>query len=125
MTNQCFAQLKTLLLPFEKSLWVVHNKPDNYYLHTRPTTQNAKGEFFGAVLQKKLYTSYHLMPVYYNPLLLQKIGKALKAHMQGKSCFNFRNVDDHMLQELNVLTRHAFEDYIRLGRISKSKAADM
>ena len=52
----------------------------------------------------KAYVSFHLMGVYGNPKLLDVCSSELKAHMQGKSCFNFKIVDEPLFQELARLT---------------------
>ncbi len=52
----------------------------------------------------KGYVSYHLMPVYACPKLLDGLSAKLKARMQGKSCFNFKAIDEPLFQELEQLT---------------------
>ena len=49
--------------------------------------------WFGGVRSGKAYVSYHLMPVYSHPALLEAISPALRRRMQGKSCFNFKAPD--------------------------------
>lgn len=61
--------------------------------------------WFGSVRSGKAYVSYHLMPVYMYPDLLEGISPALKARMQGKSCFNFKRVDEALFDEIDRLTR--------------------
>jgi hypothetical protein len=61
--------------------------------------------WFGGVRQGKAYVSYHLMPVYTHPALLETISPALKKRMQGKSCFNFKVADAGLFDELEALTR--------------------
>lgn len=61
-------------------------------------------EFFGAVMRKKSKVAYHLMPVYRDPGLLDDLDPALRKRMQGKSCFNFTNVDEALFSELADLT---------------------
>jgi len=51
------------------------------------------------------------MPVYAFPDLLKGISPALKKRMQGKSCFNFTEIDDEMLAELAALTKRGFERF--------------
>lgn len=60
--------------------------------------------WFGGVQLRKKYVSYHLMPVYVFPELLGGASAGLKKRMQGKSCFNFRRVDEQLFQELARLT---------------------
>lgn len=61
-------------------------------------------EFFGAVMRKKSQVAYHLMPVYRDPDLLNDLDPALHKRMQGKSCFNFTQVDETLFSELAELT---------------------
>ena len=116
-TSEIFANLKSILQPYEPPLSVVHNKSDHYYLNTPTTETNRKAEFFGAVQIKKSYVSYHLMPVYYYPELLSDISPELRNRMQGKSCFNFKTKDDLLLTELSSLTKTSFNKYKFLNKI--------
>lgn len=53
----------------------------------------------------KAYVSYHLMSVYACPDLLKTMTPELKKRMQGKSCFNFKEVDETLFKELARLTK--------------------
>jgi hypothetical protein len=67
----------------------------------------------------KNYVSCHLMGVYGNPKLLAGCSKELKARMQGKSCFNFKTVDEPLLAELEQLTRRSLEGMRKAGYIGE------
>src|SRR5690349_18419115 len=95
-----FVRLKALLSPFAPNLHVTDDGPAGYSLNTPFVEQYKKELFFGAVQVKKNYVSYHLMPVYMFPDLLADMSPQLKKRMQGKSCFNFTNVDDQTVAEL-------------------------
>lgn len=112
-----FNKLKPYLALFESKLSVKHNKTDNYYLNTLPTATNKKSEFFGAVQIKKSYVAFHLMPLYYYPELLDNVSQELKNKMQGKSCFNFKSIDNKLFAELNALTKVCFKKYKTLNKI--------
>ena len=45
------------------------------------------------------------MPVYTCPELVRDLSPALKKRMQGKSCFNFKSIDDDAIEELTQLTK--------------------
>jgi hypothetical protein len=62
----------------------------------------------------KSYVSFHHMGVYARPELLRDISKKLKGRIQGKSCFNFRSIDDELFEELEALTIRAFEAFQNL-----------
>ena len=51
------------------------------------------------------------MPVYMYPELLKDMSPELKRHMQGKSCFNFKNVEPDLIRELDDLTRKVVEKF--------------
>ena len=112
-----FQKLKKLLKNYEAQLTVLHDKEDNYYLNTPVTATNKKAEFFGAVQIKKSYVAYHLMPVYYYPEMLQDLSKDLKDRMQGKSCFNFKEMDEKLYKELSALTKKCFVQYQSLKKV--------
>ena len=78
-----------------------------------PANEASKGRevWFGAVGERKNYVSYHLMPVYAFPDLLKKVSPELKARMQGKSCFNFKEVDDKLFAELARLTEEGYQRF--------------
>lgn len=59
----------------------------------------------------KAYVSFHHMAVYARPDLLKGISKELKARMQGKSCFNFKAVDQALFAELENLTIKGFDAF--------------
>ena len=61
------------------------------------------------------YVSYHLMPVYACPNLVANLSEGLKARMQGKSCFNFRTVDEALFRELDELTGHGLKAFREAG----------
>ncbi len=52
----------------------------------------------------KSYVSYHLMGVQEDASGSGALSKALEARMQGKTCFNFKSVDDALFAELRQLT---------------------
>jgi hypothetical protein len=100
-----FQRLKTILEPYASRMIVVHDTGNNYYLDTTCEMKNKQRMFFGAVRLGKAYVSFHLMPVYCCPDLLETISPELNKHMQGKSCFNFKSVDEKLFRELTALTK--------------------
>jgi hypothetical protein len=94
------------------------DKP-NQYEFIGPATTRSRGKevWFGAVRIGKNYVSYHLMPVYACPDLLKEISPALKKRMQGKSCFNFTQVDEKLFKELADLTEQGYKRFKKEGFI--------
>jgi hypothetical protein len=106
-----FGQLRAILKKHEKNC-IVHQDTDaDYYLNTKKLDKNKKPLFFGATSIKKGYVSLYLMPVYYFPDLLDEISPELKAHMQGKSCFNFKTIEPALFKELAALAKKGAERF--------------
>ncbi len=99
-----FVRLKAILEPYQARLVVAADGADGYQLNTPYAAPYKRELFFGAVKTGKAYVSFHLMPVYMFPDLLDSVSPALKKRMQGKSCFNFKTVDETLLTELTELT---------------------
>lgn len=106
-----FDTLKAILRPYEESPAVERDQPGDYSLNTHFIGPNKKPLFFGAVTIRKNYVSFHLMPVYVFPVLLEGVSPELKKRMQGKSCFNFRKLDEDILTELAQLTQKGYERF--------------
>jgi hypothetical protein len=101
--QETFEKLKAILKPFEAKLHVVHDTDKGYYLDTHYVMKNKQRLFFAAVRVGKAYVSFHLLPVYASPDLSKSISPELKKRMQGKSCFNFKTVDEKLFKELSKL----------------------
>jgi hypothetical protein len=52
------------------------------------------------------------------------MSKELKARMQGKTCFNFKTIDEALFQELEQLTVASFTDFKKAGFISENKTSE-
>lgn len=113
-----FKALRAVLAPYASTLVVQTDTATELYLDTRHTQKNGKPLFFGAVQVKKGFVSYHLMPVYAQPALLDHVSPELKARMQGKSCFNFKAPDPALFAELAALTRAGYDSYRQQGFVS-------
>jgi hypothetical protein len=109
-----FAKLRVVFTEQVGQFSVMADTPVEYTLVTKapsPFPQH-KGHpmWFGAVRLGKAYVSFHLMPLYMNPALTKTISPALKKHMQGKACFNFKtDPEPDMLTELKGLTKAAIK----------------
>ena len=106
-----FGQLRALLEPYAGRLVVRSDDPENFCLYTGHVPRYGKDLLFGAVQIKKNYVSYHLFPVYMFPDLLDGLPAPLRARMQGKSCFNFKALDEHLLSHLDRLTQRGFDRF--------------
>ena len=104
-----FTQLKQIIEPYAPKLTVTVDTPHAYSLDGPYSEKWKKVLFFSSVQIKKNYVSFYLMPVYMYPELLTDISLALKKHMQGKSCFNFKKVEPDLFKELEELTQSSVE----------------
>jgi hypothetical protein len=104
-----FTRLRAILQEHASKFHVSVDKADHYCLEI-PYSKMFKKSFPVAwVKLSKSYVSFHYMPVYFAPTLQKSLSPGLKARMQGKSCFNFKTVDDALFEELRQLTRKGFE----------------
>jgi hypothetical protein len=103
--EKVFAKLKSILQPYVKKMDVAHDSPTYYQLNTRYIMKNKQPLCFGGVRLGKAYVSFYLMSVYASPDLLKSMSPELKQRMQGKSCFNFKEIDEKLFKELARLTR--------------------
>lgn len=99
-----FAVLRPLLAKHTEGLIVTRDEANWFSLDTPHVMKNKLRLFFGSVQIKKNYVSYHLMAVYSDPDLLDGVSGPLKKRMQGKSCFNFKKIDEPLFDELSALT---------------------
>lgn len=109
--TEVFTALKPVFAKYEKRLFVKTDRPDQYYLETKSRSWQGERMFFGAVRVGKAYVSVHLMPVYSYPELLKGMPSGLKKRMQGKSCFNFTNVDREAIGQLRDLVAAGFKKF--------------
>jgi hypothetical protein len=112
-----FAGLRAIMDPYARSLERAVDRDDELSLNTRHLQSSGTPLWFGGVQVKKRYVSYHLMPVYVNPALLDAVSPALRKRMQGKSCFNFTKEDPALFEELAALTQAGFDDYRAKGYV--------
>jgi hypothetical protein len=115
--NSVFKSLKNVLALYEQNLKVTSNTATSYNLYAGYSEKYKRDIYFGGVEIKKNYVSFHLMPVYVNPKLLKGISPELKKRMQGKSCFNFKKIDETLFNELSDLTKLGVEFYMKNGML--------
>ena len=67
--------------PLEGALVLNTDQPERYYLDTQRRRADGYVFAFGGVEIKKNYVSYHLLPIYEHPALLEGISERLKKRM--------------------------------------------
>jgi len=113
-----FARLRAILQSHIGSHRVKEDSPTCYCLEggVHPTHKTPMP--IAWVQIGKAYVSYHLLPVYGYPKLLDRCSVKLKGRMQGKSCFNFKVVDDALFSELDQLTGQGFAAFKKAAFLS-------
>ena len=104
--------LRAMMKSFSDSLVVKADSKDGLMLVGPNPDIKGRELWFGGVEIKKNYVSYHLMPVYMNPGLLDDLSPELRKRMQGKSCFNFKKVDEKLFSDLRDLTKKGHDWFV-------------
>lgn len=120
--TEVFGRLKAILLPYAKEMDVAQDTPSGYLLNARHIMKNKQPLCFGGVRLGKNYVSFYLMSIYVSPQEMKKMSPELKKRMQGKSCFNFKSVDEKLFRELAKLTKTGavrFSDEKFIDRLRK------
>jgi hypothetical protein len=110
-----FAELKTVMAPYAAKLVKMKDDATELAVDTSHVQKNKKPLFFGAVRIGRGCVSYHLMPVYVKPELLNGLSAELRRRMQGKSCFNFKKIDKALFEELAALTEAGYLSFRQQG----------
>ena len=104
-----FTRLRAILQEHAPKFRVSVDTADHYCLEIPYSKMFKKAFPVAWVNVSKSYVSFHYMPVYFAPTLQKGLSSKLKARMQGKSCFNFKTVDEALFEELRQLTIKGFE----------------
>lgn len=104
-------RLRGILHAYVPPMLVTADGPGGYTLNVdRPDIPEPQ-RYLGGVRVGKRYVSFYLMPVYAFPELLNDISPELRKHMQGKSCFNFKRVEEPLMRELADLVDRGIARY--------------
>lgn len=127
-----FARLREILEKHSAGLTVRADTPGHYCL--AGSAGHAALRAWGGKVKRpmlpvawvqsgKAYVSYHLMGVYASARLRDGMSKELKARMQGKSCFNFKAVNESLFKELEDVTAQSIADFRKAGFVAEGKPA--
>ena len=114
---EVFNELRKIYAKYIKKLIATIDREDKLYLNTKFIMKNNQPMYFGGLDIKKNYVSFHLMPIYVFPELLDSISPDLKKRMQGKSCFNFKIIDKDLFKELKTLVDTSYKKFVDEGYI--------
>ncbi len=104
-----FERLRAILEPYGRRMHVIDDNRTWFSVDMAPEGERNPTTWFAGVRFGKAYVSYYLMAVYVEPSLLDGISPELRRRKQGKSCFNFRTVDEALFTEIAELTRRGYE----------------
>ena len=99
-------RLRGILFRHAAGLTITRDGPGGMALEMPGYEGKPWGYVAGTRLGKR-YVSFYLMSVYARPELVASMSPELRRRMQGKSCFNFSNVDEALLAELEALSAAA------------------
>ncbi len=109
--DDVFERLRDIMQRSTKQLVVTDDRRGSMTIESTDATSTGKRRWFGAVQTTENDVSYHLMPVYEHPGLLDDVSPALRARLHGKSCFNFKTIHEDVFNELESLTRQSVADF--------------
>ncbi|HZR21330.1 MAG TPA: hypothetical protein VFE51_28875 [Verrucomicrobiae bacterium] len=121
-----FTSLRSILSKQAAWLLVMEDAPKRYCLagRTGPSALKAWGGKMkvktlpvGWVQIGKSYVSYHLMGLGDVGAAQCAMSEELKAHMQGKTCFNFKVQDEALFAQLDQLTERVCKQFKKAGFI--------
>ena len=115
---EVFQALRAILTKHCARLNVTKDNDEWFYADMKSKTYRGKPLCFGGVRLGKNYVSYYLMPVYMNPKLQAMISPALKKHMQGKACFNFKQINKPLFLELISITATGLKMFEKIDEIT-------
>jgi len=100
-----FTTLRGVLKKHATKLLVTSDTPTDFVVaHPARTDRSGRPLFVAAVQVRKRYVSYHLLPIYMMPALLNNVSPDLRKRLQGKGCFNFTAITPAQQRELSKLT---------------------
>jgi hypothetical protein len=113
--------LREILAPLRSRLVATKDGPDGLTLEI-PGLEGKPWGYVAGTRVGKTYVSFYSMPVYAFPDLGQDLSPELQRRRQGKSCFNFKSVDEPLFAELGRVTLAGFERYLTLAaEVAKEK----
>ena len=117
LSKAVFDRLAAIFAPYRPPLIAKTDEPGNLYRETHPSAVRPSGIYFGAVKIGQRSVSFHLIPVYVHPDLVEGMSPELHKRMQGKSCFTFTRLDEALVTELERLTAAGFARFHEDGVI--------
>jgi len=112
-----FARIRKQLLPYSKKMDLRVDKEGNFHLYIVNDIELAgrmfKEVYFGGIAIKKTMVSFYFFPIYTHPQHFS-IPAAIQKNLKGKSCFNFKKLDDVQEKAIAELLKEGAAFYKKL-----------
>jgi len=115
--SKLFQLLRSILAAYEKNMTCTEDSAESYNLFTQHMMKNKKPLYFGGIKINKSAVSFHFMPVYLYPDLLDSMAPELKSKLSGKSCFTIKSNEKEVLAGLKALAKIGFDAYRKAGYV--------
>lgn len=111
---QIFMRIKKLLLPYGKEMDTRVDKESNYQLYIVKEIELAGRKFkecyFSGLVIQKTMVAFYFFPIYTHPKAFT-IPVEIKKNLKGKSCFNFKKLDEAQEKAIAQLLKEGFNFY--------------
>ncbi|MEO5594759.1 MAG: hypothetical protein ABIR15_03775 [Chitinophagaceae bacterium] len=116
--HEIFTRIKKQLAPYGKKMDVRVDKDSVYHLYIIKDIELAgrkyKECYFGGVLIQKTMVAFYFFPIYSHPTNFV-ISAPIKKNLKGKSCFNFKKLDDDQEKAIGQLLKEGADLYKKEG----------
>jgi hypothetical protein len=112
--HEIFTRIKKQLLPYSKKMDVRVDKDGVYHLYIIKDVEMAGRQFkecyFGGAIIQKTMVAFYFFPIYTHPKEFV-VPAPIKKNLKGKSCFNFKKLDDGQEKALAQLLKEGADLY--------------
>lgn len=109
-----FTRIRKQLLPYGKKMDTRVDKAAAYQLYILKDIELAGRKFkecyFGGIVIQKTMVAFYFFPIYTHPEAFI-IPAEIKKNLKGKSCFNFKKLDDGQEKAIGQLLSDGFAFY--------------
>lgn len=75
----------------------------------------APGMYFSSVVARKDMVSFYFFPLYYQEKSFEKTIPTLIKNLKGKTCFNFKKIEQVNTRELNAMLKKGMQAWKKNG----------
>jgi len=115
--HEIFTRIKKQLVPYGKKMDTRVDKDGQYQLYILNDFEFAGRKFkecyFGGTVIKKTMVAFYFFPIYTHPKSFE-LPAAIKKNLKGKSCFNFKKLDDEQEKAIAQLLKEGADFYKKI-----------